>query len=172
MEFEKVQSLRKSSRSYTAEPVGKEDVEALIHAARSASVGMHNDKGHAIAVVTAKHVLSSITNAMKELGKGDPLYGAPLLFVICETGDVVEFLKRFDAGIIAEHLQLKAAELGLGSVILYGFIRHLGENASYIQAMKLPEGVKPLLAVAVGHTKAADVPRRGDRHFTVLTIDE
>lgn len=172
MEFEEVQALRKSSRSYTDEPVSEKDIAALIHAAGSASVGMHNDKGYAIAVVTAKSVLSAIAEDMKKIGKGDPLYGAPLLFVICETKDAIEFLKRYDAGIMAEHLQLQAAALGLGSVILYGFIRHLGENASYLKKMKLPEGVKPLLAVAVGHAKGADLPRKSDRHFTVLTIDE
>lgn len=172
MEFEQVQALRKSSRSYTDEPVSKEDIDGLIHAAKSASVGMHNDKGYAIALVTSKKVHEDIVQEMKDIGEGDPMYGAPLLLVICETAHSIEYLKQFDAGIIAEHIQLKAAELGLGSVILYGFIRHLGEDAAYIKDMHLPSGVKPLLAVAVGHTRDADKPRRGDRNFSVFMIDD
>lgn len=78
---------------------------------------------------------------------------------------------RYDAGIIAEHIHLKAAELGLGSVILFGFIRHLGENAEYIKKMNLPEGVYPLLGVAVGHGPESAVKRKDDRHFKVLRME-
>lgn len=78
---------------------------------------------------------------------------------------------RYDAGIIAEHIHLKAAELGLGSVILFGFIRHLGENAEYIKKMNLPEGVYPLLGVAVGHGPGSGVKRKDDRHFKVLRME-
>ena len=65
----------------------------------------------------------------------------------------------------------KAAELGLGSVILFGFIRHLGENAEYIKKMNLPEGVYPLLGVAVGHGPGSAVKRKDDRHFRVLRVE-
>ena len=107
----------------------------------------------------------------EETGGGDPLFGAPLLFLICSTKEAVDYLMRYDAGIIAEHIHLKAAELGLGSVILFGFIRHLGENAEYIKKMNLPEGVYPLLGVAVGHGPGSAVKRKDDRHFKVLRME-
>ena len=68
-------------------------------------------------------------------------------------------------------IQQKAAELGLGSVILFGFIRHLGEEAEYIKMLDLPEGTLPLLAVAVGHAPGSDVKRKEDRHFQVISRD-
>jgi len=55
---------------------------------------------------------------------------------------------------------LKPRNWGWGSVILFGFIRHLGENAEYIKKMNLPEGVYPLLGVAVGHGPGSAVKRK------------
>ena len=43
MEFDQGLPLRKSIRSYTDEPVSKEDLAALVKAALASSVGKHND---------------------------------------------------------------------------------------------------------------------------------
>ncbi len=168
MEFENILSLRKSVRSYTKEPVSKEDIEKLIQAAQTASVGKHNDAGYELVAVTNPDLLKQIDEeATEKLGKPHMFFQAPLLIFICETKDAFHHLKEFDAGIIAEHIHLKATELGLGSVILFGFIHHLGHEADYVKALKLPEGTYPLLAVAVGHSPIADKPRKEDRHFGV-----
>ena len=168
MEFDHVLTLRKSARSYTKEPVSKEDIEALIQAAQAASVGKHNDAGYELVAVTNPELLQQIDEeATEKLGKPHMFFQAPLLLFICETKDAFDHLKEFDAGIIAEHIHLKATELGLGSVVLFGFIHHLGHEANYIKALHLPEGTYPLLAVAVGHSPVADKPRKEDRQFTV-----
>ena len=144
----------------------------MIDAAMASSVGKHNDGGYNLVVVRDREILDLIAKEEKEeTGGGDPLFGAPLLFLICRTKEAVDYLMRYDAGIIAEHIHLKAAELGLGSVILFGFIRHLGENAEYIKKMNLPEGVYPLLGVAVGHGPGSAVKRKDDRHFKVLRME-
>lgn len=172
MEFDQVLRLRKSSRRYTEEEVSRGDEEAILEAVMASSVGKHNDKGYIIAVVRNKDILDTIRREEKEkTGGGDPMYKAPLLFVICKTKEAVDYLERFDAGIISEHIQLKAAELGLGSVILFGFIRHLGMDAEYIKKMNLPEGVLPVLAVAVGHAPDAEKERKGNRNFEVIHIE-
>ena len=95
-------------------------------------------------------------------------FEAPELIFICETKEAFDYLKEFDAGIIAEHIHLKASDLGLGSVVLYGFIRHLGHDADYVKALGLPEGTYPLLAVAVGHSRMAKMERKEDRAFDVI----
>ncbi|HAQ45294.1 MAG TPA: nitroreductase, partial [Dialister sp.] len=38
----------------------------------------------------------------------------------------------------------------------------------YVKALGLPEGTYPLLAVAVGHSRAAKMERKGDREFEVI----
>ena len=150
MEFNEVLALRKSVRRYTKEIVSQEDEKAMIDAAMASSVGKHNDGGYNLVVVRDREILDLIAKEEKE---------------------AVDYLMRYDAGIIAEHIHLKAAELGLGSVILFGFIRHLGENAEYIKKMNLPEGVYPLLGVAVGHGPGSAVKRKDDRHFKVLRME-
>ena len=172
MEFDEVLRMRKSSRRYTDEIVSVEDEKEILKAIMASSVGKHNDAGYMIAVVRNKEILNTITREdMEKTGGGDPLYRAPLLFVICTTKETIDYLERFDSGIIAEHIQLKAAELGLGSVILFGFVRHLGHDAEYIKKMDLPEGVFPLLAVAVGHAPGTEKERKGDRKFQVIHLD-
>lgn len=172
MEFSDVLALRKSMRNYKADPVSKESEEEMLKAAMASSVGKHNDAGYTIVVVKNKEILEMIKTEEKEkTGNGDPLFKAPLLFIICKTKEAADYLMHFDAGIIAEHIHLKAAELGLGSVILFGFIRHLGEDAEYIKMLDLPEGTLPLLAVAVGHAPGSDVKRKEDRHFQVISRD-
>ncbi len=169
MEFDQVLALRKSARAYTAEPVSDADVEALLKAAMASSVGKHNDQGYALTVVRDPELLSQIDKEAEEkLGKPHMFFNAPLLILICETKEAFGHLKEFDAGIIAEHIHLKATELGLGSVVLFGFIHHLGHEAEYVKALHLPEGTYPLLGVAVGHSRAASLPRKEDRKFEVI----
>ena len=157
MEFDQVLALRKSIRSYTDEPVSKEDLAALVKAALASSVGKHNDAGYILCVVTDPALLSAIDKEAEEkLGKPHMFFEAPALIFICETKEAFDYLKEFDAGIIAEHIHLKASDLGLGSVVLY------------VKALGLPEGTYPLLAVAVGHSRAAKMERKGDREFEVI----
>ncbi len=169
MEFDQVLALRKSARAYTDEPVSQADIDALLKAAMAASVGKHNDAGYTLAVVKDPALLSQIDKEAEEkLGRPHMFFQAPLLILICETKEVFGHLKEFDAGIIAEHIHLKATDLGLGSVVLFGFIHHLGHEADYVKALNLPEGTYPLLGVAVGHSRAAGMPRKEDRKFEVI----
>lgn len=169
MEFDQVLALRKSVRSFTKEPVSEKDIDTLFQAAQAASVGKHNDKGYLLLSVTNPDLLALIDKeATEKLGKPHMFFQAPALLFICETPEAYDHLKGFDAGIIAEHIHLKATDMGLGSVILFGFIHHLGHEADYVKALGLPEGVYPYLAVAVGHSPIADKPRKEDRQFEVM----
>lgn len=169
MEFDQVSSLRKSVRSYTREAVSEEDRKALLAAALDASVGKHNDKGYVIVSITDPEILETLTReGAEKAGKPHLIYEAPLLFLICRTKDAIDYLEEFDAGIIAEHIHLKATELGLGSIVLFGFVHNLSTDAEYLQMLHLPEGVTPLLGVAVGHSPLAGVPRKENRHFEIL----
>lgn len=170
MDFDNVEKLRKSSRSYLEEPVSGPDTAALVKSACSGAVGMHNDKGYEVVVVQKQ--LGELKNAVEKAEKvKEPFYGAQLLFIICTTKEARAGLAGFDAGIIAGQLQLRAAALGLGSVILYGFLHKLpsSEISDILKkTLGLPGGLTPVLAVAVGHTEDASGPRKEDRHFEIL----
>jgi len=171
MEYDKVESLRKSVRKYTAEPVSEADIEALIHSAQTASVGKHNDAGYVLSVVTDPEVLRYVIKESEEkIPRPDPIFSAPLVIFICRTKDAFEHLMEFDVGVIAEHIHLKATDLGLGSVVLYGFIGGLRGKSDYVSKLGLPEGAEPLLAVAVGHSPLAEIERKADRNFAVVRV--
>lgn len=98
MEFNEVLALRKSVRRYTKEIVSQEDEKAMLDAAMASSVGKHNDGGYNLVVVRDREILDLIAKEEKEeTGGGDPLFGAPLLFLICRTKEAVEYLMRYDA---------------------------------------------------------------------------
>jgi len=93
MEFNDVLALRKSMRNYKANPVSKESEEEMLKAAMASSVGKHNDAGYTIVVVRNKEILEMIKKEEKEkTGNGDPLFKAPLLFIICKTKELPDAL--------------------------------------------------------------------------------
>ena len=92
MEFNEVLALRKSVRRYTKEIVSQEDEKAMLDAAMASSVGKHNDGGYNLVVVRDREILDLIAKEEKEeTGGGDPLFGAPLLFLICRTKEAVDY---------------------------------------------------------------------------------
>lgn len=164
MEFDQVLAVRRSIRKYTDESVSEEDMEKIIAAAERVPVGHFDYKNYAIAAVTDKKVLKLLAEENQELsGRGDPIYGAPLLLLIMSTPEAREDSIKLNAGIMAENMHLKATDLGLGSICIYSFIRTLNQTEGYgryFQAMHLPEGLKPAMAVAVGHTPIPQRERR------------
>lgn len=166
MEFDHVLAVRSSVRRYTEEPVAEEDIEKIVAAAERSPVGHFDFKNYAIAAVTDRKVLDLLAEENQALsGRGDPIYGAPLLLLIMSTPEAREDSIKLNAGIMAENMHLKAVDLGLGSICIYSFIRTLNKEegyGKYFQALHLPEGLKPAMAVAVGHTP---IPQR-ERRFT------
>jgi len=68
-------------------------------------------------------VLAYVIKESEKNSPADPIFSAPSGdFSSAVTKDAFEHLMEFDAGVIAEHIHLKATDLGLGSVVLYGFI--------------------------------------------------
>lgn len=173
MELESVWSIRQSVRRYTEEPVGEEAIASLIRAAEAAPIGKHNYEGYELAVITDKTILDAIRQEYQEAsGNGgnpnNPLFGAPLLFIILGNAHTLDFLEGRDAGILAENIHLEAAALGLGSVIIYSFVRILGRKPRYASLLGLRDDQYPLLSVAVGHPASVLHPRKQKPWMSVI----
>lgn len=175
MEFEHMLAVRFSCRRYTDEPVSEEDIEKILAAAQRAPVGHFDYKHYAIAVVTDKKVLKLLADQNDALsGRGDPLYGAPVLLLIMSAPGAREDSIKLNAGIMAEHMHLEAENLGLGSICIYSFIRTLNVTdgcGEYFKAMHMPEGWKPAMSVAVGHTPLQRRERRLTPRFPVFRVN-
>ena len=157
-------SSRRSHRAYKAEPVTKEQMDALLQAAVEAPSAVNRQPWH-FTVVRNQALLDEINRAVwEQMMKRSPekrsprfadqnfhvFYHAPAVIFISGMPD--NHYTPIDGGIAVENIALAAESLGLGSVIL-GMPRDafLGEKAdAFRKALHFPEGWDFVIAIAVG----------------------
>lgn len=151
MEFKNVLNTRKSIRSYTGEPISKEQLDNILTAAYEAPIGMGKYDSIHLTVVTNKDLLDEIDqNAAKFFGDPSfhPLYGAPTLIVVSskDQGNVASA----NVGIIIQNMSLAAVDEGVGHCDIYGATVALTQNKELLLKLNLPEGYTPLGSIALG----------------------
>lgn len=151
MEFKDVLNTRKSIRSYTGEPISKEQLDNILTAAYEAPIGMGKYDSIHLTVVTNKNLLSEIDqNAANFIGNpsAHPLYGAPTLIVVSskDQGNVASA----NVGIIIQNMSLAAVDEGVGHCDIYGATVALTQNKELLSKLNLPEGYMPLGSIALG----------------------
>ena len=156
-------NVRKSVRSYTGEALEQDALDALLLAAKSAPVAMGKYENIHLTVIRNKELLDELDkNAAEFFGDSSihPLYGAPALILI--SGPTSDRMSVPNAAFIIQTMALRAVELGLGQVDIYGAIAALGGKDALIEKLGLPEGFSPLAALAVGKSDetytARDIP--------------
>ena len=163
--METMQALlsRQSVRAYQSKQLTDEQVKTLLQAAMAAPTAMGRFNEMHLTVIQNQELLKQITlQARKVSGKVDanPLYGAPtIIMVSCMTG---RSTMAANAACMVENMSLAAADMGLGSVYLWGFIEGMLTNQGLVNALQLPDGFIPVSAIAVGYPeeelKTRDVP--------------
>lgn len=148
---------RRSIRTYTGEPISREELGQILKAAYAAPVGMGEYGGLRLTVVTNPELLGKIDRAAAELfGQPDlhPLYGAPTLVVISTRvpNEGAGNLPYSNAAIIAENMALAATELGVGVCHIWGAMMAVRANPALTAELKLPEGHVPCCSVVLGKT--------------------
>ena len=184
MEFMELLSRRRSCRRYTAEPVSREALDALLLAANAAPIGSNRTEDIHLTVVTDRSVLDALALAMNRRRQDkaamtnitekiadpnaglrpdfDPFYGAPaVIFVSHRKQDVQPGIEYSNVMSVAMAMHLEAAELGLGSVFMWGSLEAMRLYPEYDRTglLELPEGFEPLLGLAVGHAAVPAEPR-------------
>ena len=167
-DFFEVLRTRRTVRSYTAEPVSRQELQELIDCAILAPTGM-NCQPWAFSVVTRREVTRRLNDIvvgmlrspeaqqrmtserMKEVVNApgyDIFYGAPALVVI--SGDVKVPGAMFDCQLAAENLFLSAHAKGLGTCYM-GFLLLAGALPEVKELLGIPEGFSMMVAAIVGH---------------------
>lgn len=174
MEVLQLMKNRKSIRSYTGEPVTKEQLDYILDAAYAAPVGAGKYDSVHMTIITNKELLAEIDkNGAEFFGQPDihPLYGAPMLIVfsINNEGNV----GSANVGIILQNMSLAATELGVGHCDIYGATAGLVQNKELTAKLNLPEGFTPTGAIILGQTdeKYEDREIPAERHYVTNTID-
>lgn len=93
-----------------------------------------------------------VDTARKVTGKdNNPLYGAPAFILVSATKDAIQKIVGQDAGCIMENMHLKAADLHLGAVYIFGMVNAIKGEKEWQKMAELPEGAVPICGLAVGH---------------------
>ena len=137
---------RRSIRKYKDEPVGEEQIKTLLEAGMNAPSANNRQPWHFI-VVDERERLNAI---MEVHPYSKMLAQAPLAIIVC--GDITRSERYWqqDCAAATENILLATRALGLGSVWL-GVYPKEDRTKGITEIFDLPENVRPLCVIAVGH---------------------
>ena len=141
MEMEALEAIRRrrSVRSYTGDPVPREDLEKIVDAARLAPSG-HNRQPWEFIVVTDRGAIDRLKTAALWMENA----GA-IIAVVMETSS------RFwleDGSAAVENILIASTALGYGSCWLQGYTEP--REGEFKELLGVPEGKKLLTLVPIG----------------------
>ena len=160
METRDVIKKRNSIRKFKEEAISKENIDRLLEAAECASVGHgYYDKMH-LTVIQNKDVFGEFNKVIKEdTGKENSLfYNAPTLIVMSTNIDE-DLLAGQCVGTMGENMLLTATDLDLGAVYIDTFLESIKKDEEALNLLDLPEGFRPIAAIAVGYMDMPSVPK-------------
>ncbi len=153
MEYSDLITARYSVRAYHPDPVEDEKLQAVLEAARLAPTAANRQPIQLVVMHTAGH--------QEEIGKiyRKPWFvQAPLVIAVCAISSQAwvrksdQFNARLiDAAIVADHLILAAANMGLGTC----WVANFNVEAAYT-VLRLPAEAEPIIFTPLGYP--ADQP--------------
>ncbi|MFA6142654.1 MAG: nitroreductase family protein [Candidatus Omnitrophota bacterium] len=150
---------RKSVRSYTDQPVSKEDIEALLKAGMAAP-SARDTRPWAFVVVTQKEKLSKLADS---LPNGKMLKSAQAAIVVCGRFDktlanIAEGYWVQDCSAASENILLAAESIKLGAV--WCGVYPNGERVNAVRnILDIPDQVMPLNVISIGYPTGAERPK-------------
>ena len=158
MEFLDLARERYSVRKFASTPVEDEKVQRILEAARLAPTGKNNQP--------QRIYVARSEEALGKMAEVSPCtYGAPLVFALCydeseewvDANDSTRHSGDIDAAIVGDHMIFAAWEQGIGSCWVLLF-----DPAKLVDALDIPEGVKPVVLIPMGY--AAPDAKPAPRH--------
>jgi len=169
---------RRSTRKYTDEQIGEEELQTILEAGIQAPSANNSQSWH-FTVIQDKEMINFMSDKSKEVmlqsdnesivnvGKS-PLnifYSAPTIIVVSGKEDVSSSLVDCSAAI--ENMLLASESINLGTVWI-GFVGFFFTLSDEVKKLKLPNGYKPFYAVAIGHKSKDSIPGPSKRNKDVV----
>jgi len=159
--FDQIVQKRYSVRKYAAKKATREDILACIQAAIYAPTARNNQPWKFI-VVDDEQKVAQVANCLEYNKFDDNLpmfvvmeYDIPYEKNIRAGAHSHEFYADIDMGLTIENFCLKAADLGLGTLIMGAF------NADKLcQVLNIAEANKPKIVIAIGYAAEDSVPKK------------
>lgn len=147
---------RKSIRNFNGENLTENELAEILKSAYAAPVGRAMYDTLSMTVITNKELLGKWEQQMAAAtGNPDmhPFYGAPTVILISSAipSEQMKNLSYSNAAIIVQNMALAATELGVGACHIWGAVGVLNSNKKLTAELKVPEGMVPCCAVALGH---------------------
>jgi nitroreductase len=156
MEFSKLIAERYSVRAYRPNPVEDEKLQAVLEAARLAPTAANRQPFQLIVIHTAGR-----KDEIAKIYRREWFVQAPLVIAVCAISSQawVRESDRFnarliDAAIVADHLILAAANLGLGTCWVAAFNVEAARKV-----LQLPEEAEPVIFTPLGYPADAPGPK-------------
>ena len=136
---------RRSIRQFTDEPIGKDELQRLLEAARWAPSGGNLQRWRFVVVTSP-----SQKELIRKFAPG--IFAMPAAFiVICadkepDANPWKEALYVADCSIAAQNIMLAAYEMGIGTCVALSYAK-----VAISEILDLPENVEPMLVVTLGH---------------------
>jgi nitroreductase len=148
MEYSELIAARYSVRAYRPDPVEEEKLQAVLEAARLAPTAANRQPFQLIVIHTAGR-----EQEIGEIYRRPWFVQAPLLIAVCAISSLawVRQSDRFnarliDAAIVADHLILAAANLGLGTCWVAAFNVEAARSV-----LQLPAEAEPVIFTPLGY---------------------
>lgn len=167
-DFMMLAKARQSVRKFSDRPVEQEKLDQILEAGRVAPTAV-NAQPQRIYIVRSAERLAALREATRMT------YGAPVVLAVCYDVDDVwknryEDWESYNSGeqdcaIVADHMQLMATELGLGTLWARGFDARIVSAA-----LGLPQSSRIVMLLDVGYT--ADDYKGSPRHDVRRPLSE
>lgn len=168
--FLELAKSRYSVRSYSNKEIEKEKLEKILEAGRVAPTARNSQPQH-VYVVKSEAGINKLKTVLRTT------FDAPILLVFCYD-DTLVYKKpeennystgEMDTSIVCTHMMLEAAEQGLGSCWLRGFIA-----TDVAKALELPEKMKVVCILTLGYPSenAKPSPMHENRKPISETVSE
>lgn len=162
MNLDEIIAARHSVRAYTDTPVSREDIRAMLEAARAAPSASNSQTWRFIVVTDPEVRARLCEEGMMPIIRNKFMREAPCIIVGCAQLDLIANrlgtgftgidYYQIDMGIALEHLVLKATELGLGTCWV-GWFRE--ERVKEI--LGVPEKARVLALISVGYSREKQI---------------
>lgn len=143
---------RRSIRNFNGKAISEQELSQILKSAYAAPVGRGMYDSLSMTVVTNKALLLKWEQYMANVvGKPDlhPFYGAPTVLLISSAGE--GNVNYSNAATLVQNMALTATDLGIGACHIWGAVGVLNGNVKLVKALKVPDGMTPCCAIALGY---------------------
>lgn len=152
---------RRSIRSYKAEQIKDEELEAVLRAATFAPTSRGLQSPFIVAV-QRKELADELRKMNAEImgTTSDPYYGAPTIIVVFVPEDFTNGI--YDATCIMENMMIAATSIGLGSCWIHRAHEMFAtaRGKAIMKEMGLAEGLKAVASLALGYAASGPSPAK------------